>query len=60
MKILIWFGCFFVSGLIQVAMKNQGITLGMLPVMALYGLSYWAARTLCLKWDERKSSHEES
>ena len=53
MKILIWFGCFFVNALIQVMLKNMGITLGAIPVMLLFGASYWSARRLCKKWDER-------
>lgn len=59
MKILIWFGCFFVNAIIQVMLKNMGITLGAIPVMLLFGASYWSARKLCQKWDERKGDSDE-
>ena len=59
MKFLIWFGCFFVNALIQVMLKNVGITLGAIPVMLLFGASYWSARKLCQKWDERKGNNNE-
>lgn len=54
MKVLIWIGCFFVNAVIQVVLKYMGITLGALPVMLLFGVSYWLARRLCQKWDARK------
>lgn len=61
MNFLIWFGCFFMNALIQVLLKNMGITLGAIPVMLLFGASYWSARKLCQKWDERKADcNEES
>lgn len=59
MKILIWFGCFFVNVLIQVILGNAGITLGAIPIMLLFSVSYWSARKLCRKWDERKDSRHE-
>lgn len=61
MNFLIWFGCFFMNALIQVLLKNMGITLGAIPVMLLFSASYWSARKLCQKWDERKADcNEES
>lgn len=59
MKVLIWFGCFFVNAIIQVILKNAGFTLGAIPVMLLFSASYWSARKLCRKWDERKDAQDE-
>ena len=59
MKFLIWFGCFFVNAVIQVMLKNMGISLGAIPIMLLFGASYWSARKLCQKWDERKDNRNE-
>ena len=59
MKFLIWFGCFFVNAIIQVMLKNMGISLGAIPVMLLFGASYWSARKLCQKCDERKGNRNE-
>lgn len=59
MKFLIWFGSFFVNAVIQVMLKNMCISLGAIPVMLLFGASYWSARKLCQKWDERKGDRNE-
>lgn len=59
MKFLIWFGCFFVNAIIQVMLKSMGISLGAIPVMLLFGASYWSARKLCQKLDERKGDRNE-
>ncbi len=57
MKILIYFSCFFLNGLITVFLKkNMGISLGAIPTVGLYLLALTVARSLCRKWDERKKA----
>ena len=55
MKVLIWILCIFVNALITTIFKESGIILGGIPTIILYGVTIWLARTLCKKWDERKT-----
>lgn len=59
MKVFIWLGCFFVPAFIKVLLQNNGIGLGAIPTVILYGAALWAARHLCQKWDERKRERDE-
>ena len=53
MKVLIWFGCFFVSTLLQRLLFGNA-RLGGLLIMIVYGVTIGVARTLCDAWDEHK------
>lgn len=55
MKVLIWVLCFFANALITTIIKGNGVILGAIPTVILYGVTIWLARTLCKKWDERKA-----
>lgn len=58
MKVLIWFLCIFAYTLITTLLKGNGIILGGIPTMILFGAMLWLARTLCKKWDERKGEND--
>lgn len=53
MKILIWFVCIFIAVSIQVICKMNGILLGGIPTMLLFGGTWLAASRLCILWDHR-------
>ncbi len=55
MKVLIWVLCFFLNALISAIIKGNGVILGAIPTVILYGVTIWLARTLCKKWDEHKA-----
>ncbi|MBQ9859721.1 MAG: hypothetical protein IJO76_03470 [Clostridia bacterium] len=54
MKFLIWFGCFFVYGLVTTVLNKNGVGLGGIPTFLLLALFIILARTLSRKWDEHK------
>lgn len=47
--------CFFVCAVIQVIIKNAGFILGGIPAALLFGLTYWAARSICKRWDKHRA-----
>ena len=55
MKVLIWVLCLFLNALITTIIKDNGVILGAIPTVILYGVTIWLARTLCKRWDERKT-----
>ena len=58
MKALIWIGCIFSLSVCTVIIKNCGIILGGILTALMFGAMWWAATTLCKKWDERKSKSD--
>ena len=60
MKALIWFVVLLVPSVITVALQEKGIGLGAIPTVLLYSLCFFAAKTLCARWEvydiERKAS----
>ena len=54
MKVLIWFGCFFVMGAIQTVFKGIGISLGAILTVILYSLTFFAAKKLCNIYDDNR------
>lgn len=57
MKIFIWLITFFIIvGLPIAFIKELNSSFGAIPTMALAAAAYWIAKTLCKKWDSRKSS----
>ena len=59
MKVLIWFLCILANALVTVLLSEAGILLGGIPIALLFGGTFWLARTLCKKWDERKPNTAE-
>jgi TRAP-type uncharacterized transport system fused permease subunit len=55
MVALIWIACFLGLAIVQVLIKYQVITLGAIPTMILFGLTWWLARTLASKWKKRQA-----
>ena len=60
MKALIWIGCFFVMSVIQVKFRQSGINLGAIPIALLFGATWYIAKTLSKKWDDRKTETKEN
>lgn len=60
MKILIWFLCLLVYGLIVTLFSLGGIMLGAIPTMILLGGTIGLAKLLCKKWEERKGQSKEN
>ena len=58
MKVLIWFGCICCASFFIVILANHGITLGGIPTIIIYGITFWAARSLSEKWEVGKSRRE--
>lgn len=56
MKVLIWFGCLFISSAIPVALRSKGILLGAIPTALLFAGTIWLAKTLSGVWDTHKAS----
>ena len=54
MKGLIWFMCVVANAVFTIIFNANGILLGAIPTMILFGTTFWLARTLCKKWDENK------
>lgn len=53
-KMLIWVACIFSVALIQILIQQIfHIIFGGLPVLALYGLTFYVARSLCKKVNQR-------
>lgn len=59
MKVLIWFGCFFVMALVQTVLKGGGIGLGFVPTFLLYFITFFIAKKLCNVYDEHGSAKKE-
>ena len=58
MKVLIWIG-FFIAYFFLTAMIRRE-QWGGIPTMILFGSLWWAAISLCRKWDKRKNNDEEN
>ena len=58
MKILIWFVAIFIASLITTYARDNGIVLGMIPIVILYGGLSFVARLLCAKVDEKKKNKQ--
>lgn len=58
MKIFIWVSAFFAVVMIRLLCQWNGILLGALPSMALFGGAWWLAQTLSSAWDDRKRSKQ--
>lgn len=56
MVAFIWIACFFCLVMAQVLIKYQGVILGAIPTMLMYGFTIWLAHTLSDKWKKRKKS----
>lgn len=56
MKFLIWFICFLPVAIIQVSLKEAGISLGAIPVLVLFSIALWCEKKLNATWDRRKAS----
>ena len=54
MKVLIWILCIFANSFFTTALKTNGISLGALPTLVLWGGTIFLARTLCKEWDDHK------
>ena len=52
MKALIWIGCMFTVVVILTAFRTNGVLLGALPTVLLYGGAMSLAGALCRGWDE--------
>lgn len=59
MKALIWIGCIFLSAILSTVLSDAGIR-GAIPSTLLFCGMMWVARTLCKKYDERKSPVDKS
>lgn len=55
MKALIWFGYFFLYGIIFAILGIYNITLGGIPTAILIGLVMWAAKVTCNAYEKKKS-----
>lgn len=55
MKVLIWIVCFFCLAVVRLVAQYSGIILGGIPTALLFGLTWFIAKKLCKKWDQRKS-----
>lgn len=60
MKILIWIICLFLNALITTIFKENGIGLGAIPTVILYGMTILLATTLCKLWDKHKNQKLEN
>lgn len=60
MKVLIWFLCILANALIIAIFKTNGILLGGVPTMILFGLMFWTARTLCRKWEKHNGRGDDN
>ena len=60
MKVLIWFLCIFANALITVLAKENGIILGAIPTIVLFGGMFWLATALCKAWDKRHEDDREN
>ncbi len=58
MVAFIWIACFFCLVMVQVFIKYQGVILGAIPTMILYGFTLWLARTLASKWKKRQAAKQ--
>lgn len=59
MVAFIWIACFFCLVMAQVLIKYQGVILGAIPTMILYGATIWLARTLSSLWKKHKKAKNE-
>ena len=57
MVALIWVLCFVLLAILQVFIKNCGITLGGIPTAVLFGLTWSIAASLSNKWKNRISKN---
>ena len=55
MKILIWFLCLLVYAIITTTFQWNGIYLGAIPTMILFGVALILARSLCKAYDKHKN-----
>jgi hypothetical protein len=51
MKVLIWIAFAFIPGIVNIALRKIGISLGLIHTALLYGAVIYAARKLCIKYD---------
>lgn len=58
MKFLIWFFCLFVAAAISTACKMNGIILGGIPTVLLYGGAFRIAALLCKKLDSDEADSD--
>lgn len=58
MKILIWGGMIFAVSAITTALRMNGILLGAIPTMLIYGAALFLAGTLCKLWDHHRNEKE--
>lgn len=54
MKVLIWLLCGLVGTSITTLLNTNGIYLGGLPTVALWGVLFFLTKTLCKEWDDHK------
>ena len=54
MKFLIWLGCLAVPSVIKTILEMNGIRLGMIPTILLFGAAIFLARFLVNKWKESR------
>ena len=52
MKLVIMFLCFFVVAVIEGVLMANGIVLGAIPTVILFGGAMWLSKELGKKWDE--------
>ena len=58
MKIVIWGGLIFAASAIITAFRMNGILLGAIPTVVIYGVMLWLAKTLCQVWENRRGEKE--
>ena len=52
MKIVIMFLCYFAVAVIEGVLMANGIVLGAIPTVILFGGAMWLSKELGKKWDE--------
>ena len=58
MKILIWGGLIFTASAIPTVLRMNGIFLGAIPTMLIFGAALFLAGTLCKLWDNHRNEKE--
>ena len=58
MKIVIWGGLIVAVSAIITAFSMNGILLGAIPTVLIYGVMFWLAKTLCKVWENHRDEKD--